>query len=65
MTVQVYGDLHPVGPVYPDPPHCPNCATVPGVWVGAELVVVADLVVVEAGGETAAPYMGGPGIHTS
>jgi hypothetical protein len=52
----VYGAAQVVGPVYPVPPHCPYCGTVPPepplfaevvvvLWVPADVVVLATVVV--------------------
>jgi len=74
--VHLNGEIQLVAPAKPVPPHCPYCATVPGVLVGdaealvAGFVVVATVVVAtvvegdegDVGLEAELPYRGGPGM---
>lgn len=50
FSTHVYGEAHWVGPVYPSPPHCPHCGTVPEVLVEVGLAVVVTVDRVVGGG---------------
>lgn len=55
--MQVNGDTHPEGPLYPEPPHCPYCETVPALGL-TDGALEAD-VGLDGGGATEVGLDGG------